>query len=84
MARKKKDPPKSPYVVRFLCQSAITSPAHEYSREFGRGAIADLSEEIWPGRFLVDEVRPGTFERVDAAEGSPLALELQVDDDSEE
>jgi hypothetical protein len=83
MDKKKTDPQKSPDVVRFLCQSAITSPEHEYSREFGRGAIADLTEEIWPGRFLADEVRPGTFERVDAAD-SPPVLELQVDDDTSE
>ena len=80
---KKKTTSKGLDFAVFLCETAIVSTKHEYSRQFGRGAIADLSEEIWPGRFLADEVRPGTFERVDAAEDSPLELELQVDESEE-
>ncbi len=83
MGKKRKED-KAPALARFLCETAITSPELEYSRQFGRGAIADLSEEIWPGRFLADEVRPGTYELIDAAADPAPELELQVDDSNSE
>lgn len=71
---------RRPDYVRFLCVYSVTSHKHEYSRQFGRGAIADLSEEIWPGLLLADVVRPGTFERIEA--DPPPEFELTDDDES--